>query len=252
MISVCQIYNDFKGENNTWQQGHFRPQSFEFSLHMAQMEVFNKLRMEWEKSQVVSDNLRPFFKSVQISIKDYPKGGMIEYPADYSMYSSLRYFSRSRSGGAGVNVACIEVLDKGSICRPLREEEKTAALSMDELYEHPIDKIDNQRWGAASQHQFIPLDINNPGCTQYNEGFKVLPKKIGVVVLDYLAIPERPKFNYHKDAKHNILCDKCTDLLWGEEVLPEIMSRLKTRYGSYTSNQVKYEEGTRETKLVGS
>lgn len=252
MISVCRIYNDFKGASNTWQNGHFRPKSFEYALHEAQIEIFNELRKEWEKSQIVSDNLRPFFKSAQKEIKNLPKGGMVDYPHDYSMFSSLRFFSETATG-AGVMTDC-EIIDSDKSCRPLREEEKAELAAKDELFERSITKIDNMRWGSFCEHAFLPPGLDNPGCTQYNEGFKVLPKKIGIVVLDYLAIPERPVFVYTKGPRNTLICDplKCTNLLWGDEILPELMSRLKTRYASFVGNGQKYQEGQRETQIVTS
>ena len=252
MISVCQIYNDFKGASNTWQYGHFRPKSFEYALHEASIEIFNELRKEWQKSQIVSDNLRPFFKSAQKQISNLPKGGMIDYPDDYSMFSSLRFFTKA-TGGSGVLIDC-DIIDDDRSCRPLREEDKVAMLAAEELVEHEISKIDNMRWGAFCAHQFIPPSLDNPGCTQYNDGFKVLPKKIGIVVLDYLAIPERPKFIYTKGPRNAFICDplKCTNMLWGDEILPELMSRIKTKYASFVGNGAKYQEGQRETQIVGS
>ena len=251
MISICQIYNDFKGANNTWKMGHFRPMSFEYALHEAQLEIFNELRKEWEKSQIVDDNLRPFFKSSQIAIKNFAKGGIISYPPGYSTFSSLRFFSKTEKGAGVQIVECDTTEDK--LCRELREEEKVELANADELIERAITKINNQRWGSVCDHQFIGPSIEDPYCTQYNDGFKVLPKKIGFVVLDFLAIPERPKFLYTRDAKHNIICsDDCKNLLWGEEILPELMSRLKTKYASFTSNPQKYAEGVKETEIVGS
>jgi len=250
MISVCQIYTDFKGANNTWQKGHFRPQSFEFALYEASIEIFNEARKEWEKSQIISDVLRPYFHTVQVAVKDFPKGSMIPYPADYCSFSSLRFFSKKENGKA-VLCSGIDVIDKDKKCRPLREEEKASAIEMDKLVENDINKIDNQRWGAFCSDEFIPPSNENPGCTQYNDGFKVLPK-LGYVALDYLANPERPVFAYKRDAKDNIICipEQCKNLLWGPEVLPELMSRLKKKYASYTGNQQKYAEGQKETEIL--
>jgi len=254
MILICQIYNDFKGVVNTWQKGHFRPQSFEFALYEASIEIFNEARKEWEKSQIISDVLRPYFHTVQVAVKDFPKGSMIPYPKDYCSFSSLRFFSKKEKGKpvlcAGINIMDKDT-EKEKSCRPLREEEKASAIEMDRLIENDIDKIDNQRWGAFCSDEFIVPDISNPGCTQYNDGFKVLPK-LGYVVLDYLANPERPVFAYRRDEKDNIICipEKCTNLLWGPEVLPELMSRLKKKYASYTGNQQKYLEGQKETEIL--
>ncbi len=252
-ISVCQFYTDFKGANNTWQQGHFRPQSFVYALHEAQMEIFNVLRKEWEKSQVVSDALRPFFISVQVPINDMENHGIVSYPKDYSSFSSLRFFSATKDG-PGVPCAGMKVLTENKKCRPLREEEKAAAADVDKLIERPIAKVDNKRWGSVLEHKSLYPSVSRPYSTQYSKGFVVEPKEIGFVVLDYLSLPERPVFSYTKDAVQNIICvpAKCTNLLWSDEQLPELMSRVKTKYASFISNQQKYLEGVKETQTVGS
>lgn len=255
MISVCQIYTDFKGANNTWSKGHFRPQSFIYGVHEASLEIFNEKRKEWQKSNIISDDLRPFIKSVQVPIKNLPRGGLISYPADYSLFASARFYSKSKKGG-GVMCKDLDVLDiTTKKCTKVREEDlaEIEADDSDNLIEHDIDKIDNSRWGAFCDHEFLGPSIDNPGCTQYDEGFKVLPKNLGVIVLDYLAVPERPTFIYTTDTKHNIICDldKCVNLLWGQEMLPELMSRIKTKYASFIGDTQKYAEGAKETANAG-
>ena len=251
MISICQIYNDFKGANNTWRQGHFRPQSFEFALHDTQLEIFNKLVDSLGNSQTIDDRLRPFIKSVQLSIKIVSRGGLISYPPDYSQFSNLRFFSKTQFG-KGVSICDISEEKKNLICRPLREEEKVEEMT-EKLIERSITKIDNGRWGAVCEHEFIGPSLEDPYCTQYNDGFKVLPREIGFAILDYVAIPERPIFLYKKDEQHNIIClPGCKNLLWNDEVIPEFMSRLKKKYASYSSNAQKYSEGEKETEIVSS
>lgn len=256
MITLCQIYSDFKGANNVWQQGHFRPLSFEYAVYEAILEIFNAGKKEWEQNQVISDELRPFFKSTLVPIKQVAAGGMIAYPPDYSQFSTLRYFNKSRTRGSkGLKIGdCDDTMDpKTGKCTPLREEEK-AELAQQDLYEFDIPKIDNSRWGAACEHEFIPLDLENPGCTQYSAGFKVLPKSLGWVVLDYLAIPERPKIVFTVDSEDQFICDpeKCTNLAWNPEILPELMSRIKTKYASFIGSQQKYAEGVKELKESGT
>ena len=57
MIPVCQLYTDFKGAMNTWQAGHFRPQSFEAAMHHTSMQIFNSLRKSMGNNQVIDDIL---------------------------------------------------------------------------------------------------------------------------------------------------------------------------------------------------
>lgn len=249
-ISVCQIYNDFQGSVNTWKGGHFRPLSFEYALHEAQMEIFNEKRREWEKSQVITDSLRPFVKRVQVPIKNFEQGGLIDYPVDYSSFLSVSFFTKLNGGkenSGGVLCKGVPILSDKKKCRPLREEEKEEAESVSGLIEKSITKIDNKRWTAVLEHRKIGPSISRPYCTQYDKGFIVAPHSINYAMLYYLSIPSRPKFIYHTGSRDKFICDKSPDLLWGEEMLPELMSRLKTKYASFVSNQQKYAEGTKET-----
>lgn len=251
MITMCLLYNDFKGASNTWQGGHFRPLSFEWAVYEAILEIFNEHRKIWEESQIVTDTLLPYFKRAQLQVKNYNEGGLVPYPKDYSSFSSLRYFSRNKKGGTGKLCGDLDIMDKDTqLCRPLRPEEKAAALaSIEELHEQTITKVDNMRWGSVAEHEFLAPSINNVYSTQYGNGFKVLPKRIGTVVLDYLAKPERAAFIYTKDPRHNIICDpeKCGKILFGDEILPELMARIKTKYASFIKDQGKYAEAMKET-----
>lgn len=254
MITMCQLYNDFKGQANTWQQGHFRPLSFEYAVHESVLEIFNELRKQWEANQIVTDALRPYFQRVQVPIKELVQGGVVKYPDNYVSFSGLRYLNkRKNGGGAGILCSDLSILDKDKTCRKIREEDKVdMALTADQLYEHDITKVDSQRWGSVMEHGFIYPSVQNPYCTQDNEGFRVLPKGIGVVVLYYLASPVRAKFIYSKGANHSFLCtDASGQILFGDEVLPELMGRVKTKYASFVSNERKYAEGVKEVQNAG-
>jgi len=250
MINICELYNDFKGQNNTWSKGHFRAKSFVFSVHQSSLEIFNELRKEWQKTNVISDALRPYFKNVQVSLKEFSLGGMIEYPKDYANFSSLNFFTKN-GDLAGVICKDIPMLDKEKKCgRDLREEEKEKAQNLDTLIENPISKIVNNQWGSYCQHKFAGPSLDNPGCTEYKGGFKVLPVEIGIVVLNYLSIPQRPVLKAKFDDDHNLLCSDLVEngsLLWGEEILPDLMSRIKSKYAAYISNPQKWAEGQKES-----
>ena len=249
MIEMCPLYNDVKGANNTWQVGHFRPKSFEFAVYQSSLELFNDRRKLLGNNQDITDELRPFIKSVQIAIKHFPSGGLIPYPKDYSRFSALRYFHKADDNKKGISCKDFDIMEKEGDCRPLREEEIAEAMESEKLIEKKTDKIDSGKWASFNDHVFLGPASGNIGATQNGEGFMVMPADIGYVVLDYLAIPERPKFAYTTDANHNIICDppNCKNLLWNAEILPELMSRIKTKYGSFVGSERKYNEGKKDT-----
>lgn len=251
-ITTCQLYNDNKGALNTWAKGHYRPQQFEFDLWMAIMEIFNEGRAEWENNQLITDKNRWFFKNSQVPIEKVPQGAMIKYPDDYVSFSSFRFFSKTQHG-PGVKCKTFDIVNEDSTCRPLREEEKVELLNEEELFERQITKVDNQRWGSVGEHLTKYPTIKSPYGTQLEGGFKVVPKEVAYVVLNYLRVPIRPIFQYSDDGRGNIICGpNCSLLEYGPEVLPDIMSRIKMKYSSSVGDEQKYAEAGKEKReLVG-
>lgn len=252
MISICQLYSDFKGRENTWQGGHARPASFEAWVHEVQIEMLNELVMALGNNQVITDNLRPFLRSVQLPLSISVSGGIINYPKDYRRFSSVRFFSKNING-PGCLCSDIKILGDDGECRELTEEEKAEALNSSELCERGIDMIENQFWGSICDDKIAGPSLSIPVATQLQKGFKVLPKSIGIVVLDYVAIPARPKLNYTEDVRHNFTCLPTSSKLdWGEEMLPEIFARLKKRYSAFTRNDQGYTQGEFERQITKS
>jgi hypothetical protein len=255
MISVCQLYNDHKGRENVWQGGSVRPESFVSWLHEVQIEIQNELIKSLGNNQDVTDNLRPFLKSVQTAV--IQAGGKISYPKNYRRFSSLRFFS-VKSNGPGSMCSNLPVLCNGEVLQidkcDLKEEDKAEMLSSEEMIERSIQMVPNKFWGSVSDDEIVAPSIMIPYATQNDNGFKVLPKGIGYVVLDYISIPERPTFIYTRDAKQNIICDsnKCKNLEWGEEMIPEILARMKKRYSAFVGNSEAYKEGEQERTITTS
>ena len=249
--TACQLYSDFKGKNNTWQNGHYRSQSFLFALYEAILEIFNENKALLGQSQQAEDNLRFFYTRAQFPVNDYPTGGIIPYPDFYSMFSSLRYYSKE---GENNSVLCcdIDIIDKGTnICRPLREEEKQDAMDDTSfLIERTIKKVHPSKWGALVSHETKKPTIGNPYCTQTNEGFMVSPK-LSYVVLYYLSTPQRPIMKLVLDERQNEVCKDTSVIPFGDEMIPDLMSRVKKKYASFISDQQKYTEGEKETQAAG-
>lgn len=251
-ISICQLYSDVKGRENTWQGGHLRPASFESWVHEVQIEISNELVKELGNNQTLTDNLRGYLRSVQLPILLSVSGGTIKYPKDYRRFSSLRFFSKTQTG-EGVLCKDIDIVGEDGQCRPLTEEEKAEALNQSELCERRIDMIDNQFWGSICDDKIAIPSLKIPYATQMQNGFKVLPKAVGYVVLDYVSLPERPKLLYTVDGRHNFTClPGSSSLIFGEEMLPEFLARLKKRYSAFTRNESGYQQGESERQITTS
>lgn len=214
------------------------------------MDMINALVKKLEENQVVEDALRPFIKRVQIPVKDYAGGGIIPYPSNYKGYSAMRFYSREK-GGCGCLCGDIEVMDKDGSCVPV-EGFDDSPHPVTELCESEIKKVPSGKWAAVCSHKTRGPSIDRPYTTQFDEGFKVLPKEIGFVVLDYIAMPPRPVLNVTLDAMHNEIYNPvgAVDLLWSEDMLPEIMAGLKKRFGSFVRNPDLYGQGAAEKELA--
>jgi hypothetical protein len=251
-MTVCQLYTDFLGRENTSQGGHARPKNFISWLHEVQIEMQNELIKALGNNQTVSDNLRFFTKSVQIPISQFKTGDIIPYPKDYRRFSSLRFFSK-KENGTGCLCGDMPVMDDEGSCAEFTEEQKAEMLNSEQLCENEIEMVPNQNWGSVCKHELIGPSMELPYATQYDKGFKVLPKGIGIVVLDYIAIPERPKMFFSEDGRHNITClPTSSTLLWGDEMIPELLARLKKRYSAFTRNSEGYKEGEQERQITTS
>lgn len=253
MINIIQLYKDFQGRENTWQGGHAAiKRSFEGWVHEVQIELHNDLIAEYEKSQIVSDNLRFFLKSTSVPINIFATGGLIKYPTDYRYFTGLRFFSKSENG-KGCLCSDFDLMNENGECRELEIAEKANYKSSNELCERSITKVDSQRWGSVCNHRLAPPTLKNPYATQDSNGFKVLPKQLGYVVLDYISIPERPLISvtYGEDDSDIFNEAESRHLKWGEEMIPQFLAGIKKRYSAFTRNEAGYIQGEQERINTG-
>lgn len=240
MITVCDIYDDFKNIYNTWRSGHVPSKKFVSWLYNAIIEIQNDLVKQFEIDQKVTDDIRGFITSVNVRIDG--SDSVIKYPKDYRYFASLRYFTRD---GKPTLCSDMKLLTESGKCRNLKPDEKKECAPSYELVEKSIKKVDNQRWADAIQSGFI----KGAKSTQYNSGFKVHPNDINIVILDYIAIPDRPVLNIKLDDRQNATCAAGSSTLhFGYEMMPKILALLKQQAGSFHRKTEKYQEGQLERK----
>jgi len=243
MIDLYDLYNSFKSYVNTFQGGWFRPQT---DFQQASNDISNELWEKWtrqaEKSQEVLDNIAPFFKSKNILVK--PKNtyyGTFTQPPDYGRYATSRIIVHRST--------CLpcENVDNGD-CSELVKMEQQAITEKyyESISERTIEKIDSQRWGAVCEHLTKFPTLDNPKLTQIDNGFKVAPRTVSVVVLDYYIRPENAVFDYtiapgdiQTGAGDQIIYNKngSKSLQWPTTVVNEFLVRLGERYGMFTRDQ---------------
>lgn len=257
MIDLFELYQSFQSWVNTFQGGWYRPQSdFQRACNDISNELWNEWTNDAEKSEEVKANLIYFLKSKNIKVEKKSSAyGLIEVPKDYGRKSSLR------------------LITDGEKCYPSSEAEdsdvfKTDANLAEDYYDKVIETnvkvVDNVRWGSANKHETKKPTFERPLATQMGQqegegdikgGFKISPRSISVVVLDYYVRPKDAVFAYtltpgnpQTGAGDQIVYDKkkSLPLQWPTTMLNEFLVRLGERYGAYTRDQFMAQYSTQQ------
>lgn len=242
---------------NTQQGGHLRPiRNYEAWVNEISLELYNEKVADWEKNQVLDDTLAvSFLRTVNVSIQAATGRGFdtVAYPEDYGAFSSMRIL-KPKKGEVMCELPRTDCMDckSGKIVRYIDPDDaiiEKAAKNVD-YSEINLNKVDNQRWGSALDHKLKKPSISKPIATQFDKGFKIAPQGLGIVVLDYFKQPQKAKFAYNLDSEDRIIYDLTASiqLEWTDLVLPEFISRLKKRYGSFTGQVEIYNQGEAERK----
>lgn len=260
MIDVFDLWERFKGVANTQQGGHARPErNFIQWVNTISAELFEEKFADYGKSQQIADTLaQPFLVSVNVALDGSGREpyDLMKLPEDYGHFSSARILI----GDDGKGCACSELptidgatgkckVIPGHIDDP--DEQKAAEIQANaSRVEVAINKIDNSRWGAVFQHPRRKPTVTNPYLTQFEKGFKVAPKGVGMIVLDYLRKPKTATFAYTLDANENMIYNKAGSVPvdWTDLMVDEFLKRLLVRYGTYTQQPFLIQASAPTTK----
>lgn len=243
-----------------WNQGGFmRPQTnFQQWMNEVSDELFREKVAEFERSQRGADDLYPFLKSVNAVAsaaagKNY---AIVAYPEDYESYASAKVMLPAAGSNANICGCAIadqdmELVDSKGKCLKYVDPEYEAIRKQSQgqdLVEYAISKVDNQKWASATQHVFKKPSITSPILTQNQSGFFVMPKNLGIIVLDYFKVPVKAVFNYTVDGNDNIVYDPNTSvqLEWPRTMKTEFLNRLLKKYGIYIRDTSLYQIGNNE------
>jgi len=258
-MDVFDLWQKIMALVNTQQGGMIRPQrNFQTWMNEINRELHAEYFDKFEDSQRVDDALaKPFLKSVNVPL--IPQSGQVfdlaPYPDDYAHYSSSRIYLKT---GETKGCACqdLEFVSKNGSCKAYEDpdfaELKNAQRGSD-LVEQPINKIDNQRWGSALIHPRLKPAPTRPYINQFSGGFKVAPKGIGIIILDYIKQPKDIVFAYTIDPVTDIVIYNRSASVqpeWDSVVEPEFMARLVKKFGIYTAQEAVYAIGDAERKIM--
>lgn len=238
MIDAFDLYQSFQSAINTFVGGWYRPNTdFIVKANDISIELWEKWTRQAEKSQEIKDNLRPFLKSKNVIVKSQNTYyGILSLPQDYERFSSAGILISNEKTLANRNI------DNGK-CDGLETQEEINEEYYNSMEEKTIELIDDKKWRACLEHITKKPTLNNPKMTQIDGGYKVAPRQVSVVVLDYYIKPEKATFvytiapgNIQTGAGDQIIYDKTNSkpFQWPDTVRNEFIIRLGEAYGLFT------------------
>lgn len=265
MIGVFAFYQKILRVFNVHQGGIFKPSTYIELVDDAQMEYFNELVEEFQKTQVISDKLTPFLDSANIVItsKSGHPWDLVVKPPMYEYFASARIIKKSGSaclckdlGTFNENGKEIKTVDE-SKCKYIDPDE-IAELRLEndkENCEVPIRLVDNDRWGSIYNHKRKGPSCDKPIITQFSGGYKIAPKSCSnAIIMDFFRRPIKPVFNFtvinpgleNEYIQFNPIGS--VNLEWSETVIEPLMLKIQKKYAIFTGQDNLFAQVQSEKK----
>lgn len=253
-IDIYQLWLAFLAFVNTQQGGWVKPQgNFQLWVNEISLELFREKIKSFETSQQISDDLAPFRKTVNVVLsgqqgKNYD---LAPYPVDYAYYVAARVFLNTEKTCGCLLEGKDIFSNKEGKCKSYEDPDYAAireAHRGEDLCEESISKVTSQMWGDACKHAFKIPTPSKAILTQFDSGFKVMPSKLAIIVLDYLKNPRKAVFAYTLGTDDNIVYDAANSvqLEWPVSTQGEFLARLVKRYGMFVREESMYGMGEQE------
>ncbi len=252
-ITSFNLYNIFCSEVNTYQGGFFRPdRDFINSVNRISLDIWDKWTAQAEKSQEITDELAPFTKSVNLLVKQTNQAyGLLAYPPDYARFSSARILLHDNETVEDDCCSTWNGKEYTKVCEAETEEQAAQRVSdyKDGIVESQVYKIDNSRWSAILTHRNKKPTFEDPAMTQVDAGFKVAPRQVSVIVLDYFVKPTTATFNYTiaqgnpqtGSGDYLIYNPNSIPLQWNATMIPYFIDELRKVYSRYTRDGLLFQ-----------
>lgn len=242
MIDLFSLWQDFQSAVNTSQNGWVSPQrDFTRAVNWVSIGKWNEWTNDAEKSQEAKDKLFPFLRSKNLVVNSSTTYyGIAKKPADYGRLASARIVVHDTGTLPDKNI------DDGK-CEGWATEEEITDAYYDNIKEWPVTIVDNQNWGPYCQHLTKGPTLRRPGITQINNEFKVAPRKVSVIAIDYYIEPTPAFFSYttvpgnpQTGAGDQIVYNPTASipLQWPEQMRKEFVDELINYYMTFIRDQV--------------
>ena len=248
---MFDLWGKFCSGNNTFQGGMFRPErDFEKNVNAISSQAFVEFTAQDEKDQQIDDWLAPFANTVNIITT--PLSGnevLARYPKDnngkliYGAYKAVRSLQHKdqcfcdESSDIYQDGKCADKADTD-----LQRQRRIEAYK-NGIVERPVNKVESSHWGACLEHETKCPTFESPKLTQFKDGFKVAPRQVSVIVLDYYRNPVPAKFAYtiapgnvQTGAGDYLIYDQANSvaLEWPESMIPYFLDKLQQIYSKFT------------------
>jgi len=256
-LDMFDLWRTLIGNVNTQQGGHIKPQgNFQNWVNEISQQLFRDLIKKWENNQVLSDDLAPYLTTVNVTLSDGTNQGydLLPFPDNYGYFSSCRVLV-DESTGCGCMMSGQPIFDtKSGVCKGWEDpdyKEIRDKYQGQDLCEVSVTKIPNQQFGSACTSVFKKPTIKAPIITQFEGGFKVAPRKLGVLVLDYFKQPVTCVFGYTLGPNDEIIYNPATSVQpeWSAALKPYFLAELQKRYGMFVREDFVYSASAGESML---
>jgi len=249
MIDPFDLWKKFCSDNNTFQGGFFRPdRDYQENINAISLDAFVAFTAMDEKTQQIEDWLAPFAKTINIIVLPGAGNyGVAKYPAapnpnPYEAYKAARSLQHKDEclceEGASIFKDGVCVDNETEIQKLQRVERYKAGI-----FEATITKVTSSKWSACLEHETKCPTFKSPKITQFDEGFKVAPRSVSVIVLDYYKKPKAAKFAYtiatgnpQTGAGDYLIYNQAASepLEWPQSMIPYFLDKLQQIYAKFT------------------
>lgn len=252
ILDLFDIYLKVCSLANVQQGGQYRPQDFILDYNSVSNELFLSEIAMFQLNQIASDQLTIFLKTVNINVVSQPGKtyDLVLKPSDYEYLANLRVLRQKEEYISGYDTK-YPIIDGSGNCTQVDDPDyaqMVANFAGNELIELRVDIIDNAKWQSALDSVRKGPTYDAPKGTQFDGGFKIAPKGLSSVVLDYFRTPRKAVFAYTIGAGDIIVYDPVASvqLEWTNTMENEFITRLLKKYAIRVRSGEVYQMGQNE------
>lgn len=252
-LNIFDIYQKVCSLANVQQGGQYRPvEDFTKDYNAVSSELFVDLIKQFQLDQVLTDQLMPFIKTYNINVTAQPGKtyDLVTVPSDYEYFASMRVIRQKDEHKCGYD-SRYPIIDGDGTCTQVEDPDyaqMVANYAGANMEEKRIDLIDNGRWQSCLDSVRKGPTFDEPKCTQFDSGFKLAPKGLSSIVLDYFKTPRVAVFGYTIGTGDIIEYSSSgsTQLEWTNTVENEFITRLLKKYAIRVRSGEVYQMGQNE------